>query len=85
MKAVTLRKIPPQVAQAVQMKAQNGHTSINRAVISLLEEAVGSGGPQGKKAHDDLDHLCGSWSMEEGRAFDKALTAQRPIDRNLWR
>jgi len=85
MKAVTLRKMPTQVAQAVRMKAQTGHTSVNRAVISMLEDAIGAAGPRGKNAHDDLDHLAGSWSREEGLAFNKALAAQRPIDRKLWR
>ena len=85
MKAVTLRKIPAQVAQAVRMKAQAGHTSINRAVISMLEEATGTAGARGKNSHDDLDHLAGSWSREEGAAFDKVLAAQRSIDRSLWR
>jgi hypothetical protein len=34
--------------------------------------------------HDDLDDLAGTWSPEEGEAFDRVLSEQRTIDPELW-
>ena len=37
MKAITLRNLPPDLAKAVHREAERKRTSINKAVISLLE------------------------------------------------
>jgi len=37
MKAITLRSVPPRVAQAIRRGAARTGQSINKAVISLLE------------------------------------------------
>ncbi len=42
MKIVTLRKLSPEVSKVVQRRARERGTSINKAVISLLEEAAGN-------------------------------------------
>jgi hypothetical protein len=87
MKAITLRNLPPELARAVRKEADRQRTSINRAVISLLERKT-----EGRKkrtrettAHDDLDALAGSWTAQEAAEFDKALAAQRSIDSELWK
>lgn len=87
MKAVTLRNIPPDLAKLVRKKAREKGVSINKAVISLLEESMGiSSKKNGKKPlYHDLDKLAGSWTEEEARDFDKALASQRIIDPELWR
>lgn len=41
MKAITLRNLPPDVARTVQQRAKQKKTSVNKAVIELLEESVG--------------------------------------------
>jgi hypothetical protein len=87
MKAITLRNLPPDLAKAVHREAERKRTSINKAVISLLE---GKADIQKKKKgrkphHQELDALAGSWSKKEAEEFDKALAAQRPIDPDLWK
>ncbi len=37
MKAITLRNLPPELAEAVRKEAERKRTSVNKAVISLLE------------------------------------------------
>ena len=84
MDAITLRKLPPRIAEAVRQRAAERKTSLNRAVIGLLEESTGvaaSGAPQ---THHELDELCGAWSRAEARAFDRALDEQRRLDPALW-
>lgn len=87
MKAVTLRNMPPELARIIRKKAEEKGTSINKAVISLLEERAGVQDRRRlkKTLHHDLDSLAGSWTRAEASAFDKALTLQRTIDADLWK
>ncbi len=83
MKAVTLRKLPPEVARAIRHRAAADRSSINKAAISLLAERAGATKP--RALHHDLDGLAGSWSKREATAFEKTLKKQRTIDATLWR
>ncbi len=86
MKAITLRNLPPEVAKTVQQRAKKKKTSVNKAVIELLEESVG--GKVRKKQqvrYHDLDHLIGTWTKEEADAFDKIIKSFRTIDPDLWK
>lgn len=83
MKALTLRHLKPELARAIERKAQEGGTSLSGAVLALLEQATGTATKR-KIVHHELDHLIGSWSAERARAFNKALARQRQIDRELW-
>lgn len=87
MKQITIRSIPDEVKRTVRKEAEKKGVSLNKAVISLLERAVGTGAPEKKKRalYHDLDHLAGLWSREEAASFDKALKAQRKVDAELWK
>ena len=86
MKAITLRNLPPDVARTVQRRAKQKKTSVNKAVIELLEESAG-GKAKKKTPHryHDLDHLVGTWTKEEAAAFDKTVKTFRTIDPDLWK
>ncbi len=86
MKAVTLRSLPPEVSKAIRREAKRKGTSINKAVISLLQRkaAAEEKSKQRRTVYHDLDALAGAWSKKEGAAFDKALASQRLIDPDLW-
>lgn len=84
MKAITLRNLPPNLARIVQQRAKQKKTSVNKAVIELLEESAG--GKAKKKTpvrYHDLDHLAGTWTEEEAAAFYKLIAEQREIDPRL--
>jgi hypothetical protein len=84
-KVVTLRKVPPEVSKVVQRRARERGTSINKAVISLLEEAVGiRRKAHGPTLYHDLDALAGSWTKEEAATFEEVLRKQRRVDPELW-
>jgi hypothetical protein len=86
MKAITLRNLPPDVARTVQQRAKQNKTSVNKAVIELLEESAGSKAKKKAPIHyHDLDHLAGTWTQEEADAFDKLIAEQRTIDPELWK
>jgi len=85
MKAVTLRNLPPELARIIRQRATDKRTSVNKAVIGLLEESAGIGKKKGRSLHHDLDMLAGSWTKEEAAAFEKSLAKQRAIDLDLWK
>jgi len=83
-RAITLRNLPPHVMNAIRRRAQERRISLNRAVITLLEEGLGVGS-QADATYHELDNLGGSWAREEAAAFDTALREQRSIDPDVWR
>lgn len=87
MKAVTLRSLPANVAEAIRKEAHRKGLSLNKAVISLLANRVGVGEKKKSRQtrYHDLDDLAGSWSKKEAAEFDKSLAAQRTIDLDLWK
>jgi hypothetical protein len=86
MKAITIRNLPKRVERLIRKKAQERTMSINKAVISLLEERTGKDEKKRRKTiYHDLDHLSGKWSTDEYRDFNKTLDQQRGIDEELWK
>lgn len=83
MTAITLRNIPPKLHETIRKRAGKDGLSLNKTVIRMLEEAAGQR-TIGPKLHDDLDQLAGTWSDEEGSAFEAALAEQRGVDPELW-
>ena len=85
MKAITVRNIPPHVARLIERKAREDKTSLNRAIVSLLEQrSIGHENGQ-RRIHRDLDFLFGSWTKEEADAFEANLAEQRKIDPEIWK
>jgi len=86
MKAITLRDVPPELARLIRLKAEQEKLSLNKTVVSLLEECTGlQRKKKGKPLYDDLDALAGVWTRKEAREFEQALTKQRAIDPDLWK
>ena len=87
MKQITLRGVPENVKKTVRKEAERKGVSLNKAIISLLERAVGGQAPEKKKKalYHDLDHLAGLWSREEAAVFDKSLKTLRKVDAELWK
>ncbi len=83
MKALTIRDIPKEVEKVIKKRAARKNTSLNKAVIDLLEEATGKKSKK-KTTYHDLDCLFGSWTKKEASEFDKNLKEQRGIDKELW-
>ena len=82
MKVVTLRNVPPDLADRLEQEATTSGTSMNKTVIRLLERATGLA--RRRRRHHDLDHLAGSWKAGEAREFERELARQRRIDPELW-
>ena len=87
MKQITIRSIPDEVKKTVQKEAAQKGVSLNKAIISLLERAVGGKQPEKRKRvlYHDLDHLAGTWSREEAKEFRKTMRMFEKIDEDLWK
>ena len=86
MKLVTIRNIPPHLERIIRRKAEAEGTSLNKTVLSLLDELAGKSNKETRKPlHHDLDSLAGSWTAREASAFDSALAGQREIDAEVWK
>jgi len=87
MKQITIRGIPKEVEKIIKREAEKRGASLNKAFISILEEATGAKarGKKKKTLYHDLDHLSGVWTKEEGATFKKDLKAQRKIDEEIWK
>src|SRR5438876_9359225 len=80
---VTLRNLPELVA-AIRRRAGEQGSSLNKAVISLLQKSLGKRPRKPERAvYHDLDALAGSWSKEEVSRCEAALRDQRAICRTL--
>ena len=87
MKQITIRGIPGEVEKVGKKEAERKGMSLNKAFISLLEKAAGikKEAKKKKSLYHDLDHLCGIWTKEEAKAFERNLELQREIDEDLWK
>ncbi|GJL55323.1 MAG: hypothetical protein NPIRA02_24550 [Nitrospirales bacterium] len=85
MNVITIRNLPTHLAKAIQKRARIKKTSMNKAVIGLLEEHLGASTSKPHSIHHDLDTLAGSWTKEEALTFEKTLLKQRTIDPQLWK
>jgi hypothetical protein len=84
-KALTIRNIPHRLADAIKRRAEESHTGLSRALLSLLEEQVGGRRESRKKKRRDLSYIAGSWNEQEVRQFSEALAQQRRIDPEIWK
>ena len=58
-----------------QKEAAQKGVRLNKAIISLIERAMGPKAPGKKKRvlYNDLDHFARLWSREEATEFDSAM------------
>jgi plasmid stability protein len=85
MKTMTLRGVDDDLAYALDRLARrNGH-SVNAEVIGLLREKLGLSKPQFHAVHHDLDHLAGTWTEEDAREFEQAVSDFSRVDDEVWR
>lgn len=82
MKTLTIRGITPEISRRLTERAVKNRASLNKTVLSVLDEALGRSKPIFREYHD-LDHLAGIWSDKESRKFDNLNAKSRVIDKEL--
>ncbi len=78
---LTIRNVPPLLAEALEREKHRRRSSLNQTVISLLEAAVGlTASPRS----NGLARQAGSWTAEDLREFESAIAATEQVDAELW-
>jgi hypothetical protein len=79
-----LRGIDPKIMTVLKQEAEKKHTSVNLLILTCIEQSLGYTHVINKPIYDDLDHLAGTWSKEELKAFEKDTQYFEKIDEDLW-
>ena len=80
MRNLTVRNLPPEVAEALKREKSRRGTSLNQTVIDLLEQSLGVAGARS----NGLQRFAGQWSEEHFEQFQAAVTGFEGIDPELW-
>ncbi len=78
MKTMTIRNVPAELASALDAERRRRGVSLNRTVLSLMQEALGIS-PSGSRSNG-LRRLAGAWNAEEFRQFEEAVAPFGEID-----
>jgi plasmid stability protein len=81
MRSLTVRNVPPEVAEALEREKRRRGESLNQTVIELLTQGLGVGTARS----NGLARLAGRWSEEEFEEFQRAVAPFEEIDDELWR
>ncbi len=81
MRTLTIRNVPPQVAEALDREKRQRGESLNQTVLDLLSEGLGVGTTRS----NGLARLAGRWSEAELQEFERAVAPFEEIDDELWR
>jgi len=81
LKTLTIRNLPPEVAEALEREKKRRGESLNQTVIDLLGQGLGVGNARS----NGLARLAGSWTEAELRRFEEAVAPFEAIDPELWR
>ena len=86
MTQLTVRGVDANLHEELKARARQQGLSVNRYILKLLREATGEIEPSGEQPqYHDLDHLAGTWSVEDAKEFEEILLEQRHIDEGMWR
>lgn len=85
MKMITLRNLPASLDRTIRQRAKKNGVSVNKVIISLLQDRLGESELRPVRRYHDLDGLAGSWSKQEAEVFEKTLAQQRAIDPEMWK
>ena len=86
MNQLTIRGFDDDLARRIRQLADQEGISLNRAVLRLLRRGAGleSDKPGTDIVGSSLDHLIGTWSLEEALEMDRALRDLSHIDHGMW-
>ena len=82
MKTMTIRHVSAELASALEAEKRRRGLSLNRTVLSLMQEALGISNGRGRS--NGLRRLAGSWSEDEFRRFEAAMAPFEEIEEDLW-
>ena len=85
MTTMTIRGLDDLTINALKEKAKKEGSSVNAAVVKLLQEELGIKKKKRTVVYNDLDHLAGTWSDKDYKEFLQATADFAKIDENVWK
>ena len=82
MKYVTIRNLPPELADALETEKIRRRKSLNQTTIELLAQALGIG-ETGRRGNG-LAALAGGWTTDQWRSFEESVAVTEQVDQELW-
>ncbi|MFQ5740907.1 MAG: hypothetical protein ACE5JX_18040 [Acidobacteriota bacterium] len=86
MKQLTVRGFDRELERRIRRLARQENISLNKAVLRLLRRGAGLAdkGQSSREIGSSLDHLAGTWTAEQAKAFDEVQQDFERIDPDLW-
>lgn len=78
---MTIRNLPPGIADALEREKRRRGKSLNQTVIDLLGQGLGTQ----RARSNGLGRLAGSWSEDKFHEFERATAPSEGVDEELWR
>ena len=85
MTTMTIRGLDDLTIKALKEKAKKEGSSVNAALVKLLQEELGIKKKKRTVVYNDLDHLAGTWSDKNYKEFLQATADFAKIDENVWK
>ena len=85
MTTMTIRGLDDLTINALKEKAKKEGSSVNAALVKLLQEELGIKKKKRTVVYNDLDHLAGTWSDKDYEEFLQATADFAKIDENVWK
>jgi plasmid stability protein len=79
-KALTIRNLPPALAEALEREKRRRGLSLNQTVIDLLDQGLGTRGVRS----NGLGALAGGWTEKDLADFERATAQFEEVDEELW-
>jgi hypothetical protein len=71
--------------KALKEKAKKEGSSVNAALVKLLQEDLGIKKKKRTVVYNDLDYLAGTWSDKDYKEFLQATADFAKIDESEWK
>ncbi|MCY3621610.1 MAG: hypothetical protein OXH68_07845 [Gammaproteobacteria bacterium] len=85
MNQLTIRGFDDELVDYIRNLARREGISLNRAVMRLVRRGANLDEPDADVVGSSLDHLMGTWTVEEADAIDLALQDFSRIDEAMWK
>ena len=85
MNQLTVRGFDDELAAYIRDLARREDISLNRAVMRLIRRGANLDRADTGTVGSSLDHLAGTWSVEEADRIDQALKDFSGIDEAMWK
>ncbi len=82
MKTLTIRNVPPRLAEALDRERRRRDASLNQTVLDVLGRGLGVSDEGGYS--NGLGKLAGGWTDEDFRRFEEAVKPLETVDPEMW-